>query len=364
VALIFEGRQDGGSSLIKTLGGWRTADLRFAAFGAHFWARFQLAAWKELEGAKCVAIYNRTVLKAEKLADELSIPAVYGDPKELLRREELHFVDIITDVFSHSRFVHMVAARRLPVICQKPMAPSLAEAETMVETCREAGVPFYIHENWRWQTPIRQLKKVLDAGEIGTPFRARLTMVSGYLVFINEPARKDWEEFILWDMGTHILDVARLLFGEAQTIYCQVHRVHPDIKGEDIATVMMKMGGKTTVICELGYAENYLEHDKFPETFAFVESDKGSLEPGPDYWIRVTAKSGTLAKRCPPPMYPWLDPDCAVVHSSIVPCNADLLQALRGEGAAETTAEDNIKTMALTSAAYDSARSGKAIHLD
>ena len=338
------------------------ADLRFAMFGAHFWARFQLAAWCEFQGVKCVALYNRTVSKAEKLAREFGVPAVYGDAEELLQKEELDFVDICTDVFSHSRFVEMVAKRRLPLICQKPMGPSLAVAERMVQTCREAGVPFYIHENWRWQTPIRQLKQVLNEGAIGTPFRARLTMVSGFPVFINEPALKDWEEFVLWDMGTHTLDAARFLFGEADRLYCQVHQVHGDIKGEDIATVMMHMGGKTTVISELGYAENYLERERFPETFIFVEGDKGSAELCPDYWIRVTTKNGTHAKRYPPPNYWWADPNYLVVHSSIVPCIGNLLEALRGEGPAETTGEDNLKTIILTSAAYDSARSGKTIH--
>ena len=112
------------------------ADLRFAMFGAGFWSRFQLAAWQELEGVKCVALYNRTVSKAEALAREFGVPAVYGDPEELLRSEELDFVDIVTDVDTHSRFVHLAAAHKLPAICQKPMAPSLEIAEDNLETVR------------------------------------------------------------------------------------------------------------------------------------------------------------------------------------------------------------------------------------
>jgi predicted dehydrogenase len=337
------------------------AELRFAMFGAHFWAPFQLGAWREFPDVRCVALYNRTISKAEKLAKEFSVPAVYGDAEELLCREKLDFVDICTDIPSHNRFTEMVARHKLPVICQKAMGPSLAVAQQMVKTCREAGVPFYIHENWRWQHPIRTFKKVLDQGSIGAPFRARLTMVSGYPVFVNEPALKDMEEFILWDMGTHILDVARFLFGEADRLYCQVHQIHQDIKGEDIATVIMHMGGRTTVTCELGYAENYLERECFPETFIFVEGDKGSVELAPNYWVRVTTKDGTHSRRCPPPNFKWANPDYLVVHSSMVPCIGNLLQALKGDGPAETTGEDNLKTMTLTSAAYDSARSGKTI---
>ena len=180
------------------------------------------------------------------------------------------------------------------------MAPSVAVAEKMVRSCRKAKVPFFIHENWRWQTTIREFKRVLASGEIGPLFRARIRMVSGFPVFKNEPTLSELENFILTDMGTHILDVARFLFGEAQTLYCQVHRVHPDIKGEDVATVMMLMGGQTTVVCELGYPENYLENDVFPQTLIFVEGEKGSAELGEDYWVRVTTSTGTHSKRFPP----------------------------------------------------------------
>ena len=72
--------------------------LRFAIFGTGFWSRFQLAAWRELEGIECVALYNRTRSKAEALAAHFGIPAVYDNPEELLDKEKLDFIDIITDV--------------------------------------------------------------------------------------------------------------------------------------------------------------------------------------------------------------------------------------------------------------------------
>jgi len=330
--------------------------LRFAILGTGFWSRFQLAGWRELGGVECVALYNRTRAKAEALASEFGVPAVYDDAEELLRNEQLDFIDIITDVDTHSRFVHLAAQHRVPVICQKPMAPALDDAVRMVEACRNADVPYFIHENWRWQTPIRQLKRVLDGGQIGKPFRARIDMVSGFPVFVNQPFLKDLDQFILTDMGSHVLDVARFLFGEAHSLYCQTQRVHRDIKGEDVATVMMRMGDDVTVLCEMGYAENFLERDHFPETYIFVEGDRGSVELGPDYWIRVTTEAGTHAKRYPPPRYAWADPAYDLVHASIVACNANLLEGLRGTGPAETTGEDNFKTVKLVFAAYDSAQ--------
>jgi predicted dehydrogenase len=341
--------------------------LRYAVFGTGFWSRFQIPAWNEVGGVDLVAVYNRTVSKAEKVARQFGVPHVYGDPEELLRNERIDFMDIITEIDAHAPLVRLAAQHQVPVICQKPMAPDLATAEGMVAACREAGVPYFVHENWRWQTPIRALKSVLKGGEIGAPFRARLEMISGFPVFANQPFLRTLEHFILTDLGSHILDTARFLFGEARSLYCQTRRVHPDIRGEDVATVMLEMDGQPasangiTVACSLAYAENFLEREAFPQTFIFVEGEKGSLELGPGYWLRVTTRAGTLSRRVPPPRYPWADPAYDVVHASIVPCNANLLQALRGAGPAETTGEDNLKTVRLVFAAYDSALNGSVV---
>jgi D-apiose dehydrogenase len=242
------------------------------------------------------------------------------------------------------------------------LAPTLPEAERMVEACRKAGVPLLVHENWRWQTPIRALHNLLSGGAIGTPFRARIDMISGFPVFQNQPFLKELPQFILTDLGTHILDVARCLFGEASSLYCHTRRVHPDIKGEDVATVMMKMGPhETTVLCEMAYAENPLEREVFPQTLIFIEGDKGSLELAPHYSLRLTTSAGTSVKRVPPTHYSWADPSYDVVQSSIVMCHADMLRTLSGTAAAETTGEDNLRTLRLIFAAYDSAANAEAI---
>jgi D-apiose dehydrogenase len=337
---------------------------RFAFFGAGWFAHLQLAGWYELPDVQCVAIYNRTRSKGEKLAAEFKVPKVYDDPEKLFKQEKIDFVDIATNPFTLSRFVLMAARYKVPVICQKPMAPSVAIAKKMVNACRNAGVPFLVHENWRWQAPIRQLKSVLDTGVIGKVFRARIRMVSGRNVFVNEPTLSEIEKFILTDMGSHILDVARFLFGEADRLYCETHRVHPHIKGEDVATVIFRMGhGQTTVTCEMGYPENHLEHDYFPQTMIFVEGDRGSAEISGDYWVRVTTRTGTQAKRYPPICYPWSDPGHELVDSSIVSCQRHLLKALYGKVRGETTGEDNLKTIKLVYACYNSASKGKVIKI-
>lgn len=140
-----------------------------------------------------------------------------------------------------------------------------------------------------------------------------------------------------------------------------------------MATVVLRMGermseergegiGELTCVCEISYA-SLLERERFPETYVLVEGDAGSVELGPDYWIRVTTSDGTHARRCPPPVYSWADPAYSLIHSSIVACQRDILDALRTGRTAETDASDNLKTLRLVFAAYDSATTGRAIEV-
>ena len=338
--------------------------LRFAVLGTGFWSHFQIPAWFEVGGVELAAVYNRTVSRAEQVAAKFGVPKVYGSAEELLRNEQLDFIDIITEIDAHAPLVHLAAQYKTAVICQKPMAPTLAAAEGMVQACREARVPFFIHENWRWQTPHRALKAVLDSGQIGRPFRARVDYITGFPVFANQPFLKTLEHFILTDMGSHVLDTARFLFGEARSLYCQTSQVHGDICGEDVATVMLAMENGMTVTCSMAYAGNPLENEAFPETYFFIEGEQGSIELSRGHWLRVTTREGTLSRQVKPPHYTWADPAYDMVHASIVPCNADLLKALKGAGPAETSAEDNLKTVRLVFSAYDSAQHNRVVEID
>lgn len=338
--------------------------LRFAMFGTGFWSRFQLAGWQEVGGVECVALYNRTPSKARELAKHAGIGAqVYDDPVALLARERLDFVDVVTHPQTHVEMVALAASRGLPVVCQKPMAPSLGESEAMLQRCEAAGVSLFVNENWRWQEPIRRLRQVLTEGAIGDVYRARIRMVSGFPIFDNQPFLRRQPRFLLLDVGSHILDVARFLFGEAESVYCTTRQIQRNIEGEDVATVVLRCQSGATVVCELGYSGAPLEVDHFPQTFALVEGDRGSVELAPHYQLRITAKDGTRVVDATPPRFAWADPAYDVVHASIVPCQADLLAGLRGERAPETTGADNLKTMRLVHECYESALRNEVIRL-
>lgn len=337
--------------------------LKFAVIGTGFWSSFQLAGWQELQEVEPIAFYNRTRLKAESLAQKFGVTNVYDDVDALLDKHtrELDFVDIITDVSTHALFTKKAADRGINVICQKPMAPTFETARALVDLCEKAGVKFFVHENFRWQAPIRKVKELLKGEVIGKAFKANVRFCSGFPVFDNQPFLKDLDQFILTDIGSHILDLCRFLFGEASSLYCHTSRINPTIKGEDVANVLMRMDDNLSCYAEMSYA-SILQKESFPQTLIRIEGEKGSIILTHDFEIRVTTRSETQRYEAKPKMYDWLDPAYAVVHSSIVDCNRNILAGLKENKDVETTGRDNVETVRLVHASYQSAKENKVIY--
>jgi predicted dehydrogenase len=336
---------------------------KIAVLGAGFWSQFQIPAWLELSDVECAALCDLNGDKAKALADRFHVPKFFDDPEELLRSVRPDILDVITSPETHRDMVALAAKHRIPVICQKPLANELETAREMVSLCREANVPLFVHENWRWQRPLREVKKVLDSGVIGKPFRAHVDFSSSFPVFENQPFLRELDKFILSDMGVHILDVVRFFFGEAEWLICRIQRINPTIRGEDVATAFLEMKSGVTVLCTLSYASR-LERERFPEAFLRIEGDRGSIELAPDFWIRVTNEEGTRSRRCPPKIYSWADPSYALIHSSMVDCHRNLVDGLLGKGRAETTGEDNLRTLELVFGSYESARLAQPIQME
>ena len=335
--------------------------MKGAIIGTGFWSHYQINAWKELEGVLITSAYNRTISKAKTVAEKFKLQAVYEDAALMLETEKPDFVDIIADVGTHLQFTQLAASLGIHVICQKPMSDSPASAKQMQECCQKAGVKLFVHENFRWQKPVRAVKGWMDSGIIGTPFKAKVDFCSAFPVFANQPFLAELDHFILTDIGSHVLDICRYLFGEAKRLFCLTKKVNTAIKGEDVAGVFMEMNTNVQCFADMSYA-SLLERESFPQILLLVEGDKGSIQLTHDFKLKITTKNGTQEFVVQPEYYSWADPQYAVVHSSIVDCNRDILKGLSG-GIAETTGEDNLKTVALVWAAYESAASGKVIHL-
>lgn len=331
--------------------------------GCGFFAQNHLHAWRDIDGARIAAICDRDPERLSATASAFGIAHTYSDARAMLEVEDLDFVDIATTVATHRPLVELAASHGRHVICQKPFAENLEDGAAMIAACREAGVHLMVHENFRWQSAIRAVKQKLDAGIIGRPFWGRCSFRSAFDVYAAQPYLAQDKRFIIQDLGIHILDIARFLFGDVETLSTRTQRVNPRIRGEDVATMLMGHAGGITSVVDCSYA-TILPRENFPQTLIEIDCDKGTLRLSQDYRLTIATREGSETIDVSPPLLPWAERPWHNIQESVFNIQRHFIDCLNKDIDAETSGEDNLRTLALVYAAYDSAAdNGRLINL-
>jgi predicted dehydrogenase len=338
------------------------AELRGGLIGCGFFSINHLHGWRDVEGASIVALCDRDPTRLALAGDQFGIARRYADAAQMLADERLDFVDVATTVASHRPLVELAARHGVAAICQKPFALSMADARAMVEACEAAGVPLMVHENFRWQSPIQALRARLDAGAIGKPFWGRVSFRSAYDVFSGQPYLAKGERFIIEDLGIHILDIARCLFGDVARLTARIARVNPAIRGEDVATMLLDHESGVSSIVDCSYATR-LAVEPFPETLVEIDGALGSIRLGQGYEMRVTGKQGSQMHDVSPRLLSWATRPWHNIQESVQAIQQHWVDCLREGREPATSGRDNVKTLALVEAAYRSASSGQTIEM-
>ncbi|MDF2962839.1 MAG: hypothetical protein K0S39_4574 [Paenibacillus sp.] len=273
-----------------------TDQLRGVFLGAGHFAKIQLDAWKAISQVKIVGIYNRTKDKAQELAQMYDIEMVEDDVRTLLEKACPDFVDICTAVETHLPFAKIAADMGIPVLCQKPVAPTWEEMMELVNYCREKRVRLMINENWRWQSWYREIKSLLDRGVLGEPIHTYCAMRPGDgwgpEPYALQPFFRNMEQFLLFETGVHYLDTLRFLFGEVYSVYCLTRRVNPAIKGEDLAIVHLNFANGMTAIYD-GNRVAYTPEVRTPVNgFMIIEGSNANLRLSSHGEIFITPRGG------------------------------------------------------------------------
>lgn len=219
--------------------------------GTGYWSEKHLRAWRRIPGVEVTALCNRSREKMERRAAEFGVPAdaLYTSLDEMLASADIDIVDIVTGPETHLAYASKAAAAGKHIMCQKPFAPSLEEAEAIVDAAEAAGVRLMVTENWRWLQPFRTIKRVLDEGRIGKVRMARYVHTDYYTprmapgVAIPQPFFREMPKLLFYEMGVHWFDTWRFLFGTPDRLYAEVQRISPYIEGEDSGIVVLGAEG-------------------------------------------------------------------------------------------------------------------------
>jgi predicted dehydrogenase len=346
--------------------------MRAALLGCGEVSEHHLKAWAQVEGVEIVALYNRTRDKALQRASQIGLAPehVYADVEALLEQEALDFVDIATAPSVHKEQVEAAAAHGVAVLCQKPLALTLDEAQAMRTTCQRAGVLLSVNENWRWRPWYREVKGLLEREALGRLRYARfhshrnITLPgpdgSTPLLLSKQAYTAEMEHLIVFEWGIHLIDVARFLFGEPRRVYARLDHASPSFQGEDRALVVLEYP-QLTVLLDLSWASaadpgteprgnTMLEH-------FLVEGDQGLIEilPEPHTLFRLAARQEAWER----PVYTGTQAEAYL--SAYIAAQRHFYECLRDGRLPETSIEDNLNTLKATLAVYQAAASGQVV---
>lgn len=334
--------------------------MRGALIGCGFFAQNQMHAWQGVAGAQIVAICDRDPDRVAETAARFGIARTYADAKVMMAAEDLDFVDIATTVASHRPLVEAAAQAGLHAICQKPSAATMQDAHAMVDAMDRAGKTLMVHENFRWQSPIRAVLDALRQGTVGRPFFARFSFRSGHDVFSGQPYLATDPRFIIQDLGIHVLDIARAALGDVTSLSASTARINPAIRGEDVATILLDHGPGVTSVVDCSYATRR-QPETFPETLIEIDGDRGSLRLEAGYRLVIQTETAEEIRNVSPPVLPWAERPWHNIQESVQVIQAHFIDCLHAGRPPETSGRDNLQTLALVEAAYASARDGSRI---
>ncbi len=336
---------------------------RAALIGCGFFSVNHMHAWQEISNVDVVAICDSDRERLDIIGNQFNISARYESAEALFASGGFDFVDIATTVESHIALVTLAADYKIPVICQKPFAKTLQGARQMVCATEAAGVPLMVHENFRWQSPIQAVRRVINNGEIGKPFWGRFSFRSAYDVFSGQPYLAEGDRFIIEDLGIHTLDIARFLMGDVKTVTARTTRVNPNIAGEDVATILLDHESGSHSMVDCSYATKLAE-ELFPQTLVEIDGTDGSVRLGKNYQLEVVTGSGVRTEDVSPPLLSWASKPWHNIQESVLAIQQHWVDCLENNTTPVTSGEDNVRTLELVEAAYDSAKTQKSVSID
>ncbi|WP_341234133.1 Gfo/Idh/MocA family oxidoreductase [uncultured Sulfitobacter sp.] len=335
--------------------------MKGALIGCGFFAQNQLHAWRDIDGVEIVALCDQDAERLAQTAADFDITRTHRDAAEMFAKGGFDFVDIATTVPSHLPLVKMAAEAGVHIICQKPFAENLTDARAMVAAADAAKKTLMVHENFRWQSAIQAALYVVKSGSIGDPFFGRFSFRSGYDVFSGQPYLAEGARFIIEDLGIHILDIARAFLGDADRIAATTKRINRNIKGEDVATMLLTHKGGATSVVDCSYATRR-KPETFPQTLLEIDGTEGTVRLDAGYQLTVTGKE-THSVDVAPPVLPWAQKPWHNIQESVLTIQQHFVDCVSKGRAPQTSGADNLQTLALVEAAYLSAAEGRTVRL-
>jgi predicted dehydrogenase len=250
--------------------------LRVGVVGLGWAGQQHLQAYQQIEGLEVVGIAGQETDLLAELGAVHGVTDLFDDWEELIELPGLDAISVAVPTFLHAPIAVAALDRGLHVLSEKPIARDAVEARQMVHAARRAGRVLDVAFNHRRRGDIKELKKIIEAGELGRPYYAK----ASWLRRSGIPGLGSWftsRELAgggpLADIGVHVLDYALYLLGEPKVLavsavtYAELgprgrggsgrpaaDRSKSMFEVEDFASAFLRLAGGGTLLVEAGWA--------------------------------------------------------------------------------------------------------------
>jgi predicted dehydrogenase len=260
--------------------------LKVGVIGAGRMASWHLRGYQKIKGVEVVCITGRTRSAVEKLQRKFKISQGYTDHREMLEKQQLDAVNVTTPTYTHCPIVVDSLQAGCHVLCEKPMAMNLDEADQMIQAERESGKTIMLGFSQRFYKEFVQIKKLIDQGELGK------IKVAWFRRGITMPPQKWYAERgkslgVTCEVAIHAIDWLRWVIGSKVvqiTAELTEHTSYPGI--DDNMWMLLKFENGALGVVGASYAFPFLKRDigVIGEKRALtIERSKVVIEPFSQY---------------------------------------------------------------------------------
>jgi len=234
--------------------------VKFGLIGCGDIARKRIApALRDLPNCELLAVSRANFALAESFAKEFGARRWYRDWQELLTDEEIDAVCIATPVHLHMEQAIAAARAGKHVLCEKPMALSVAECNQMIAACAESkvrlGIAYYRH----FYPAVERVRTILNSGEIGTAIVAQMNAFEWFDPEPSHPRRWLLQKELsgggpMFDFGCHRIEVLLALFGDVKEVRGLSANVLFDREVEDTASALLQFENGPQAVLTVSHA--------------------------------------------------------------------------------------------------------------
>ena len=337
-------------------------NFRVALVGCGRIAKNHFDAIARVDGLDLVAVADVVQARAEAAGAANGVPA-FASLAEMMAAVDCDIVTVATPSGLHP--VHGIEAARAGkhVVSEKPMAISLAGADSLIDACSDAGVRLFVVKQNRLNPAIQLVKRAVEKGRFGRIHSANCTVrwARPQEYYDQAPWRGTWamDGGAFMNQASHYVDLIQWLAGPVGSVAAMTATQERKIEAEDSGAAVLRFQNGAIGVLDV----TMLTYPRNLEGSLTILGSRGSVKIG-----------GTAVNRVDTWLFEDYDDDDKLIESAATTPPTvygfghqgyyrNVLRVLRGEAVPDTDGREGRKSLEIILAIYESARTGKVVSL-